>query len=71
MEAWRFHKEELYLVVPPHMQLHLFFICTDRKMPVFEIVEKSVIAGVRQLCLLAPFGDDNGKVASSIGAEII
>ncbi len=52
VEAWRLHKHELYAVVPKHLQLHIFFVYTDIKLPEYTPVELAVVAGIEKLAQL-------------------
>jgi ribonuclease P protein component len=48
-EAWRLNKQTLYTAIPEGQQLHLFFIFTDIKMPVYELVREAVVKGIGSL----------------------
>jgi ribonuclease P protein component len=48
-EAWRLNKHVLYELTPDHIQLQLFFICTDKNMPAYADVEKAVVLAIEQL----------------------
>jgi ribonuclease P protein component len=48
-EAWRLNKHDLYAIIPPGKQLHLFLIFTDKEMPEFEKVQAAVIKAIEKL----------------------
>jgi hypothetical protein len=49
VEAWRTNKHLLHAAMPAGMQLHLFLIFTDNKMPLFPLVHDSIVKGINQL----------------------
>jgi ribonuclease P protein component len=53
-ESWRLHKHLLYAHVPPHLQLHLFIMYTDNKMPDYTLVEPLVVKGITKLAGTMP-----------------
>ena len=48
-EAWRLNKNSLYQAIPPEVQLHVFLIFTDVKMPAYESISEAVIKGIGRL----------------------
>jgi hypothetical protein len=48
-EAWRLNKPTLYQAIPPEVQLHIFLIFTDVKMPQYEAISDAVIKGMERL----------------------
>ena len=48
-ESWRLHKHLLYAHVPANLQLHVFIMFTDNKMPDYALVEPLVIKGITKL----------------------
>jgi len=45
-EAWRLHKHELYAVVPPDRQLHLFCIFTGEALPEYAAIAAAMQQGI-------------------------
>ena len=54
VEAWRLNKSQLYSAIPNNVQLHLFFIFTDTKMPDYATALKAVLSGIDKLRAIAP-----------------
>lgn len=48
-EVWRLHKHQLYLIIPAHLQLHLFFVFTGMPNPDFKTIEQSVLKSIEML----------------------
>lgn len=48
-EAWRLNKHTLYANVPADRQVHLFFVYTDIKKPVYDTVSAAVVKGIENL----------------------
>lgn len=49
VEAWRLNKATLYPHVPADVQVHLFFIYTDKQMPEFAQIEHVVKEAINKL----------------------
>lgn len=58
-ESWRLHKHLLYAHIPAHLQLHLFVIFTDNKIPQYSDVEPLVVKGINKLKETLPPAEDN------------
>lgn len=54
VESWRLSKAALYPDVPPGLQLHIFFIFTDKAMPEYGPVNAAVFAGIEKLRTILP-----------------
>ena len=48
-EAWRLNKHSLYEAIPAGKQLHVFLICTDDKIPGYDIVLQAVVTSIGRL----------------------
>lgn len=49
VEAWRLNKHKLYAVVPQHLQLHIFLIFTDNKLPDYAQVEQAMLTATDKM----------------------
>lgn len=49
VEAWRLNKHTLYPAVPEAMQLHVFFIFNDTRMPDYGPVQEAMLKGIAKL----------------------
>jgi ribonuclease P protein component len=61
VEAWRLHKHTIYPAIPESMQLHLFFIFTDKLMPDgYEPVKEAILKGLAKLTdIITPKPESN------------
>jgi len=48
-ETWRLQKEELYAVIPPENQVHLFLIFNGDSEQTFETIQIALSKGIEQL----------------------
>ncbi len=55
VEAWRLNKHSLYEAIGPGVQLHMFFLFTDNKLPEYSAVLKPMLLSIDKLKALAPF----------------
>lgn len=55
VEAWRLNKHVLYADIAPDVQLHMFLLFTDNKLPDYETVLKAVVQVIEKLKRQAPF----------------
>jgi ribonuclease P protein component len=59
VEAWRLNKQSLYDAVPADVQLHIFFIFTDKILPEYATVQQALVKGIGQLGnIVAPVKKD-------------
>ena len=49
VESWRLNKHEIYNLVPPGKQVHLFLIFTDKVLPEYATVLQAVQQGIHKL----------------------
>ncbi len=49
VEAWRLNKHTLYEAIPEGMQLHLFIVFNDTRMPAYEPVLEALLKGITKL----------------------
>jgi ribonuclease P protein component len=50
-EAWRLNKHLLYNVLPAEIQLHVFFMFTNKGLPDYSEIEASMLHIINQLML--------------------
>jgi len=51
-EAWRLHKHQLYIAIPPDKQIHIFMLYTSTDLADYKTIEESVqraIGGLQEI----------------------
>ncbi len=55
VEAWRLNKHILYAEIATNVQLHMFLLFTDNKLPDYDTVLKAMLQVIDKLKRQAPF----------------
>ena len=55
VEAWRLNKQQLYDIISSDIQIHMFVLFSDNKLPDHETVLKAMLVSIGKLKALAPF----------------
>ena len=61
VEAWRLNKHMVYGDIPGELQLHMFFIFTDDKLPEYDTVARSMLLCIEKLRALPQFSTITNK----------
>ena len=67
VEAWRLHKHDLYAIIPSGIQIHMFFLFTDKKLPQYQDVEQAIIKCIEKLKDLPLTEKEESKNIKNIG----
>ena len=54
VESWRLNKQLVYIAIPEKIQLHIFFIFTDNKMPGHHVVSNSMMTVIDKIKVIVP-----------------